>query len=69
MLGCIIIQIQMTKKTKAENGDFGRLSQEQIDFIQAKVVRLGSVENVKRYYNRGDLVGEFARLVAVMVFG
>ena len=40
------------------------LTRKQIEFIQSKVIRLGSVEAVKRDYNRDDAVSEFARVFA-----
>ncbi len=47
-------------KCKKPDASMGILDERQKDFIQAKVVRLGSLEAVEQDYSRGDTVSNYA---------
>lgn len=59
----------MKKSKKKHKIDVNRLSAGQVQFIMGKVIELGSVAAVNRFYNKGDTVGHFARQVARSIFG
>ena len=54
---------------KQKPKDFSKLTQAQSAFICAKVQELGSVEAVRKHYPKRCLVDQFAKLVAVGLFG
>lgn len=57
------------KKSKINTHDFGRLDQQSVNFIDAKVRELGSKEAVALHYKANDTVSEFARMLAGVYFG
>lgn len=60
------------RKSKSKTVDkfgFGRLDQETVNFIDAKVRELGSKEAVALHYKANDTVSEFARMLAGVYFG
>lgn len=59
----------MTKRKKKTKPDMSKLTQSQIEFIRAKVERLGSLEAVEKSYNRDDAVSEFARVCGRVMYG
>ena len=44
------------------------LTEENLKYIRDKVKKLGSVESVKKFYNRGDWVGHYALVAALTIF-
>ncbi len=56
-------------RPKKPKHDFSRLTQDQMIFIQNKVVELGSYEAVEKFYSKDDTVSEFARTVARGLYG
>ena len=56
------------KKKPPAAPDINRLDRGQLEFIQRKVMELGSREAVRRFYNARDSVSEFAKIVAEAMF-
>ena len=59
----------MKKKFPAPAIDITRLDRQQLEFIQTKVMELGSRDAVKQFYKDRDSVGEFARICAEGLWG
>jgi len=56
-------------KKKIKNKDYSKLTPMQSEFICNKVWLLGSVEAVKKHYDKRCLVDDFAKVVARCLFG
>ena len=54
----------MKKKTNTQT----ELTLQQIDFIKNKVIELGSIEAVKKFYHKKCTVDSFARTFAITVY-
>ena len=57
------------RRKKAPRGKVENLGADQLQFIHAKVVELGSVEAVAHFYNKDCAVDEFARACAKNLYG
>jgi hypothetical protein len=54
-------------KFKRGDDPFKKLSDDQKDFIKAKVLELSNMKAVRDHYNKKTLVDKFAREVAVLI--
>ncbi len=57
------------KKKTPPTPDITHLDRQQLEFIQTKVMELGSVEAVRAFYGKGDSVSEFAMMCAKAMYG
>lgn len=54
---------------KKKKIDHKRLTSAQVEFITNKVLELGSIRRVEKFYSKKDTVASFAWLVARSIYG